>query len=698
MFNFRTLFLLLCVPLHLLAITVDLREPIYEEGVLKTDKGGVISGPNLRIQAMRITYTRKDEIEFVEAEGDVMIEVSGYVFVGRRIEYDLIRRTGILYNGRTGIEPWFFGGKEILLLPDGDYKIIDGFATTSENFETEWEISSDEAIVKEQRYLSARNVYFKFIQLPVLWLPALKVNLDYIFDNPIRYSVYFGGSQGPRIGLAYEVFSWNGWQTFFHLDYRTRRGWGGGIETNYFSEDGNQELQTINYIANDITLYNAKGRTRYRYEGVYSGAFDEDKTTIDLTWDKLSDKDMATDYDDNRLELDTAKRTQLHVRREEQNWITNFITRVRVNEFQTVKQELPTLAGNFRSFEIGNTGIISENSFKTSYLDLEYTDGTDAKPYSSPRYELVYDFYRPYHYKNINITPQTGGVSIYYGNNPDKRKRWMNIGYFGGEINSSFYRFYGPRKHVIMPYLKYTYYSFPSTSPKDHYIFDIDDGWAHLDVMRIGFDQSFYRKLSDGCIFRDSYFDFWTNLFFDTPTMESTLPIVYGKWVQNITPRVRHCMSAGWDFRDRVLDHYNYLVEWTWNQNLAFSVEYRHRSPFCWRKVDHNNFMLDSFVDVQELEHSALSDRRSTLLFNCFYRFHPFWAVLFSSRSGWDRRIQPAYNEFEIDFLGAIRSTWHVDISYRHREDEDRFTVSFSVGLRAPKRKDYDSIVPCLEF
>jgi hypothetical protein len=698
MIHYRTLLLLLCLPLQLFSFTVDLREPIYEDGVLKTDKGGVISGPNLRIQATQIHYTRKGDVEQIEAEGDVMVEVSGYIFVGKRIEYDLISGSGILHDGRTGVEPWFFGGTEIHLLSDGNYRIVEGFATTSENYDTEWEVISKEALLEEQKYLKARNVYFQFLKLPLFWLPILRLNLDTIFDNPIRYYVYFGGSQGPRMGMAYEVFSWKKWKTFVLLDYRTRRGLGGGFETNYVSEDGNHELDTVNYIANDITLYNAHPRTRYRYQGVYSGCFDYGNTTVDLSWDKLSDKDMATDYHDNGLELDIAKRTQLLIRREERNWIMNLLASVRINDFQTLKQELPTLAGNFRPFEIWNTGIISDNNFKLSYLELEYNDGTDNHDYNSPRYELNYNFYRPFHYSNVNFTPETGGVSIYYGNSPEKRKVWMNIGYLGADINTNFYRFYGSCKHVVTPYINYRYYSYPSTSPKDHYIFDIDDGWAHLDIMRVGFDQSFYAKLSEGCIYRKFYFDIWTNLFFDTPTIESTAPILYAKMIQNLTPRMRYTLATGWDFRDNVLDHFNTLLEWTISPNVAIATEFRYRSEFCWRKVDHNNFMLDSYETVQELEDSSLSDRRNTILLNYYYRFHPSWAVHISSRHGWNRVREPAYNEFEIDLLGTIRSTWHVKFYYRHREDEDRFSVNFSVGLKAPCRKDYDSFVPCLEF
>ncbi len=60
-------------------IHADLREPSYEDGTLRTTQGGVISGPDLRIQAMDIVYTRKmidDKPCFkIEAEGLSLIHI-----------------------------------------------------------------------------------------------------------------------------------------------------------------------------------------------------------------------------------------------------------------------------------------------------------------------------------------------------------------------------------------------------------------------------------------------------------------------------------------------------------------------------------------------------------------------------------------------------------------------------------------------
>ncbi|MFQ5728733.1 MAG: hypothetical protein ACE5GN_00010 [Waddliaceae bacterium] len=684
-------------------LTVDLREPTYSEGVLTTEKGGVITGPNLRIQARKILYTRKKvegrQLIYLEAEGDLILEYGEYIFVGRKLEYDFKENKGVLYNGRTEVGPWFFGGEEIHLNPNGSYTLHHGFATTSENYKTGWQIESEKACLKGNHFLTAHNVKFRYISLPLFWMPSLRMNLDSIFNSPFRYTIRWGGTQGPRVGMTYEIFSWKRWKTFLRLDYREKRGLGGGLEMEYKSPDHKEFFRSVNYIAEDTTRYDRKERNRYRFQGTYSNLLDCDRTSIHLTYDKLSDKEMATDYSDKGLHLDTAKRTQLNIRRKESDWILNLLARFRANNFQTVKQELPTISGTFRPFEIGSTGIISDNHFKLSYLELEYTDNRpNVHDYNSPRYELAHKLYRPFRLGPLNLTPEFGGIAIYYGNNPDKFERWTTIALFEMEANTDLYRFYGNCKHVLSPYVRYQLYTHPTTSPDDHFIFDINDGLYRLNSLQLGLHNNLYTKNCNACIYRKLYTDVYTYAFFDTDSIPIIVPKVYTKIVYNLSPSIRTTIHSAWDFYKNMLDHLNYRLEWTLNSDIAIAAEYRHRSPFDWRKVDHTDFILDSFRNIKELRKSSLSDRRDTVLLHFFYRFHPNWAFSVQSRNGWNRIEEPSYHEYQVDLLGDFRSTWHARFSYRHKEDDDRFSVNFSIGLNRPDTSSPACLVPCIEF
>ena len=155
-------------------IKVDLRSPTFKDDVLSTDQGGVVRGPNIRIQAQNIRYTKKivdgTETLTVEASGDVALEFGLYFFVGEHLEYDFIAKKGVIYSARSAVEPWYFGGDSIELLPDNTYIVHHGFITTSENHKTDWHVAADIATLKENHLFRADNVKFKFLQLPLLLL------------------------------------------------------------------------------------------------------------------------------------------------------------------------------------------------------------------------------------------------------------------------------------------------------------------------------------------------------------------------------------------------------------------------------------------------------------------------------------------------------------------------------------------------
>lgn len=709
---FRVIFFLFCVTeifcgpenlslsegISFPGMTVDLRNPSFENGILSTTEGGVIVGPDIRIQAQKITYTNlhNEQIHTIEAEGDLILEFSEYTFVGRLLTYNFTEQSGVLYGGRTAVEPWFFIGEEISLNADGSFTLREGAVTTSENFHPDWGIFAKEGTLKEKCFLDIRSAQFRFLGTPLFWIPSFKMNLNSIFDSPIRYNFKWGGHQGSRVSMIYEIFSWNRFKSFLRLDYRLKRGFGAGLETHYYSEDHKQRFETINYWAKDNAVINPHEKHRYRFQGLYDDLFFDDTVSLNASWDKLSDKDMATDYNDRGLELDTAGETQFLMRKQETNWIGHFLARVRVNQFQTLKQELPTLFVNWKPYAIKDTGIIGDTYFSASYLDFAYAnDLMHVHDYNSPRVEARQTFYRPFNYEYLQVTPQAGFLGIYYGNSPSKKDRWLALGDFQIEAKTYLHNYYGNLKHVIEPYARYHYITFPSVGPDHHYIFDIDDGWYRLDLLRFGTINEFYFKGYRGLLMRPIRAEIWSQAFFDTPSVKMAIPKVYADLSYSSFSTLRHNIEAAYDFQHTLVDHLNFRTEWTVSRELAISAEYRHRSAHDWRKVDHTNFILESFHSDNRLFHSALSDRRDTLLMHLYYQLHPNWALEVEARHGWNRKREPSYTEFEVDLLGTLRSAWNIKVSYQHKEEDDRIAFYFSIGIKRPDRKKCRDFVPC---
>lgn len=683
-------------------ITVDLREPCYSDGVLSTTEGGVVRGPNIRIQAQKMTYIRKVENGFpickIVAEKNLMLEMGDYIFVGRKLEYDFQSRTGILYCARTGIDHWYIGGNNIQFYPDDSYAIQEGYITTSETLTTDWKATAQEATLINRR-LKAQSVKFQLYQVPVFWLPSFDFDLNSLDDSPFSYDVGWGGSQGTRVGIEYKVFSWDRWKTYARLDYRFRkRGIGGGIETYYSSPDHKATFQTINYVAQDHSIFIPKESVRYLFQGAYHNQFLDDKVTVDLTYYKLSDQYMGSDYEDQGLELENPIRTELDIRRQEKNWIANFLTCVRINSFETLKQELPTLQTSWRPFQIGSTGIISDNRMRLSYLDFVYANHEcHVRDYHSSRLIFMHNLYRPFPWGHVTFTPEAGTTAIFYGDSPEGPSRWVLVGNVGGTLVAPLYRYYGDCKHTLIPYLRYRYDAFPTTVPNHHYIFDICDGWYRLSRLRFGLHQSLYSK-ECGFMRRNIDADVYADAFFDSKNIPAPIPRAYANLIYNSSLTLRHCVGSAWNFFKNRVDYFNFRTEWTYSPDFAVALEFRHRDAYYWRKADRDNFMLDAFRPVKELLHSSVSDRRNTALVHFFYRFHPNWAVEYEARHGWLRRNHTRYTEFEVNLLGHLRSASRIKISYQHTEGEDRIAVYFSIGLDRPDRLRSQDFVPLLEF
>ncbi|MFN4174056.1 MAG: hypothetical protein ACK4HV_03000, partial [Parachlamydiaceae bacterium] len=137
---------------------------------------------------------------------------------------------------------------------------------------------------------------------------------------------------------------------------------------------------------------------------------------------------------------------------------------------------------------------------------------------------------------------------------------------------------------------------------------------------------------------------------------------------------------------------------WSVSRDLALMFEYRHRSPYAYRKAVRDNYMLEAFRSTTQLLHSSVSDRRDTLLFHAYWKFHPLYAIEFTSRTGWHRRKEPDYSEYEIDLYTQLKSHWLIKYSYQHTEEDDRVAIYVTLLSSEPGRKEKNCLQRAVEF
>lgn len=664
-------------------VKVNLRNPIYSEGVLKTENGGVIEGETLRLQARKIIYTKTKEKTQVEAEGSLIFEYGKNVFVGDSLVYDFNEKRGKATCGRSTISPWFFGGEVIELLPDGTIKITNGFITTDENSSPAWRIFLKCGCLQPNHQLTAKRISLQLKNSTLFMLPQFSINMDTILDSPIRCKIRWS-RKDPNINFRFEFYETPTLSMVSIFDWRLNRGPGIGLESQYDSEDDLIHFKSINYIARDSSLEDPKERTRYRFAGLFEKRMDDDKLLVTLSYDKESDKLMASDYKDQGIDIYTAHRTLLKIHRQYDDlWIANIVTRVKINNFQTVKQELPTFYFTPHPFQVFNTRLISESQIKLSYLDFQYAQNTLHGPnFHSSRFEIQERLSLPFHLGPVDFITEAMGMGIYYGASPQHEPVWLKEAAVRAQAKCDFYQNFGSYKHVMTPYLHFLSIFPPSSSPNNHFIFDIHDGWFILSSLRFGLENLIFKKGAD--ISQPFQADLYGIAFFRSENFIKLVPKVYTDISWLITPYLKVGLSYAWDFVSNVTDHLNLRCETTVSEDLAFALEYRHRSPFCWRKAVVDNFILDSFRTREELRHSPLSDRRETYLGHLFWRFYPTINLDFRIRYGCNRKKQPNYLEYQLDLTKRLPAHWNAGLSLQHRTDDKRLVFFINLDTERP--------------
>ncbi len=579
------------------------------------------------------------------------------------------------------------GGDQIELNPDGSYKVSHAFVTTCENKKSSWELSANRVSVVKEEYFQAQKVRFRFLKFPSLWLPSFKLNLKRFKEPIFRY--YVNWNKGPKVGFRYQLYSWRDWAFYGRAEYRWAKGWGGAFETEYFPEDHLTTFVTRSYVGKD-RLFNAEDvEKRYRLQGAWYSVSESGKTHTTLTWDKYSDVRMPGDFKSEDFEVNTAMKTMFYIHHREKDILSYLKVRPRVNSFESIKQDLPTVYIVPRPIEIQKTGIISTHFLKASYLDFDYSDQLtkSLQDFQSPRAEIFERLDRPCRLGKFTVTPHLSGRAIFYGTTPSHQSKCLGVLGYGAKAHLQGSREIGRYKHIIEPYLEYNALSRPTVSPSDHYIFSIQDGYQKIQQIEVGARTLLFSNRRKG---KEASFTarLYANAFFSDPVIPQVVPRAY-LWLGWKLPSVDAVLHNCYNFRHHLVDFSNARLKWTVNENVALSLEARYRSKYDWRKGDHESFILDVSRPEEELLESPLSDRRVTLLSDLFIRLNPFWELKLESHHGFYRLYKNSiheepYNEFRIHLYTWISSAWKLHFYYGYTV-KNHFDWTINVQLMKKK-------------
>lgn len=663
------------------AINIRLEQPSYANGVLSTELGGVLEHKGLRIQARRIVYHHTlsgGPLSQLYAEGDLAVELNGRLFVGRSLEFDFLTREGTLELGKTQYGAWYLSGARILLHADGSFSVESAKITTCEQERQAISLAASKLLLREGRF-HAENVRVKLFEWPLIWFPRLAATLKSLPRFPVHLKFSWRGPQGPMASMRYRLAGWSGGYAGLRIDYILRQGWGGALEVTHQSPDDNTRILSHNYVVTDTRLDCPIKQRRFRVEGLIKNRWLDRHSYTAIQWDKLSDPQMASDYPESYFDLQVPLRTEIFNTHTRENLLATLDARLRVNNFQSINQLLPAAHVVPQPQLLAPRGYLVASPIRLAFQDYQYAKGTLLRDFHSGRFAYTPSLGRSFRIKELILAPTLGFNGVVYSDSPNDQAEFVHQLLFDLDCRAPLARRYAGGLHRLEPYLHWQYSSGTGVPFQDQYLFDLRDGYQQLSILRSGII-SHYRP----CI--GQLQQLRAELYADTFLVNSPYPQRTPKAFCNIEALGANLTAnifAGWDFVHGMVDTCNIRAGWTISDDAAVQLEYRHRSPWCWRKCNFDNYVLDCSVPPDSLVESPLSDRRSSALFSTFCRFTPSLATRIQAYANWDRITEPANYGSRFELFTLLQCNIMLKITAEFTNLENRFSISLALTNRS---------------
>lgn len=665
---------------------VSVNDATYSDGTLSTDTGGIIATPELHIQARHIRYTQRPQEKKIEAWGDILVTFKDKVFVGERIFYDFISKKGVIDKGKLSIDIWHISGSRIELYPDDTYRIFDASITTSEKENPLFSMCAQRLDI-EKNVLSAKSLAMQCAGRPYLILPRYSMNLQRLWKEPwLQYRVFWDRGVGPCGMVRYRVYGSKNFNSHLRFDVRYHRGerpivrLGSLLETEYFLSKERGKICTKNYLGYDAPFNDPHSarKLRYRLQGLASYKSSSGNQTFFSRWDKISDRNMPTDFHMEKFELSTEKKTEAHLRSFHKRIITNVSFVPKINSFDSGKQELPEIKLSPYPLILNNSGIVFENSLRTGYYRYSFTK--DSHPcfinFDSSRLQYSPTLYRAFSLSHLTITPKIGCHYLLYGNSDRREPLQFCLPFADISVHTRLLGTGSKVLHSIEPYAKIYSLSAPS---KEHYpfIFDLSDGLRKINYLLCGVRNTLCMRDETSMVPLLSI-DTYAIGFFGTTHLSKTLPKIFTTIEYNL-PRFSIKTLLGWNAEYSQLDIGTIRAALTCSPDVALSAEFRFRGPMSWKKNNPDNYMVDVTRSPLDLANSMLSDERKVAMMRFQCKIHPQWIVRLEGNYGWGRKSEGDHFVGKINLLGLISSNLRITLSYAQAASRSRFEFGMSL-------------------
>ncbi|HIM11782.1 TPA: hypothetical protein EYM26_13400 [Candidatus Poribacteria bacterium] len=175
--------------------------------------------------------------DMVKAYGNVKLVVGDEETFSNELVYNMTTNEGIVHEGFTYSEPWYYRGKEIFKIGENESYIRGGSITSSPLKYPHYDFLASKIIVKTNKELIAKHVILRIGGFPLFYFPAYRRDLRKDKQAKVIFRLGTDSYQGPFMSIELPISRRRRLNGSIMFDQSSRRGRGGGTDGGYRVND-----------------------------------------------------------------------------------------------------------------------------------------------------------------------------------------------------------------------------------------------------------------------------------------------------------------------------------------------------------------------------------------------------------------------------------------------------------------------------